>query len=364
MYFRSVRLYPHLVAPLLFRKEAEDAHHWIANWMEKAGRSRILSSFIESIYAPSKAPELSQTIFGRVFPHPIGIAAGFDKDAKTYKALTSLGFSFVEIGTVTPKPQAGNDRPRMFRLTEDKALINRLGFNNGGAEEAAKRLVSRENRVIGGNIGKNKSTPNESALDDYLESLNTLHPYVDYFTVNVSSPNTPGLRELQEKAPLKKLLEGIQHKNQAYSTPRPILLKIAPDMNDDQLEDIAEVVKDTGMAGMVTTNTTIGRDGLRTKKETVDAIGAGGLSGAPLRFRSTQVVKKMRDLLGKDAVIIGVGGVGNGRDVIEKLSAGANLVQVYTGFVYAGPSMVKDCIQEMQHGLRSNHWAWPHRMTD
>lgn len=361
LYFRSMALYPRLIAPILFRQNPEDVHHWVSSWMHTFGESSLGRTALKSLYGPSKAQGLDQHLMGIHFPHPIGMAAGFDKDAKVYKALDALGFSFVEIGTLTPKPQDGNPLPRLFRLKEDGALINRMGFNNQGLEKAVERLRSRGQRVIGGNIGKNKITPNEEAVQDYLLGFHALKEYVDYFTVNVSSPNTPGLRALQDKEPLLQLLSTLQEANQREKKSLPILLKIAPDMEEGQLNDIVEVVQKTALAGVVATNTTVSREGLHTPADQIAAIGAGGLSGKPVKNRSTQVVKFLREGLGSEPVIIGVGGIFNGRDAIEKLVAGANLVQVYTGFIYEGPGMVKRCLEEMTHGLQSGHWAFTNR---
>lgn len=329
--------------------------------MERAERNAPLRKLIRSVYGPSTYPELSQTIWGRKFDHPIGLAAGFDKDAKAYKTLSCMGFSFVEIGTVTPRAQAGNPKPRLFRLKEDKALINRMGFNNEGAAAAAQRLSVRGNYLVGGNIGKNKTTANEKAIDDYFAGFDHLFDHVDYFTVNVSSPNTPGLRELQSREPLTRLLDALQERNRSRSKAKPVLLKIAPDLEEDALHEIVEVIHGAEVDGVVATNTTICRSGLSASSEQIERIGAGGLSGDPVRRRSTEVVGFFRRKLGDEAVIIGVGGVRNGRDAIEKIVAGANLVQVYTGFVYEGPAMVKRMLREMDHGLKSGHWTWPHR---
>lgn len=355
-------LYPRLIAPLLFKQDAETVHLRVAKLMESTGNMGLGRSLMRALYSPANSKDLEQVIWGKKFSHPIGLAAGFDKDARTYKALGAMGFSFVEIGTVTPKSQPGNPTPRLFRLKEDHALINRMGFNNEGVDAAAARLESRGNQLIGGNIGKNKVTPNEEAAQDYLIAFDKLFDKVDYFTVNVSSPNTPGLRALQDKEPLTNLLSLIQERNHAKATPKPILLKIAPDMEEGQLDDIVDVVNQTSLAGVVATNTTIDRSSLKTSKERIEEIGAGGLSGIPVRNRSTQVVQMLRNKLGNEPIIIGVGGIENGRDAIEKIVAGANLVQVYTGFIYQGPAMVKRCVTEMRHGLKTGHWAWPHQI--
>ena len=294
---------------------------------------------------------LSTNVMGLRFSNPVGLAAGFDKDGKHISSLASLGFGFIEVGTVTPIPQDGNPKPRLFRLPADRGLINRMGFNNDGLDALVHRLKKwREMNgdtklVIGGNIGKNKVTPNEHAEQDYLTCFEALFPWVDYFVVNVSSPNTPGLRELQEKEPLTRLLLLLQEKNRSKGTPQPVLLKIAPDLTNTQLDDIADIVRSTGIAGVIATNTTVSRNNLNTPSGVTDKIGAGGLSGAPLRERATQVIRRLRENLGDKSVIIGVGGIEDAASAREKLDAGANLVQVYSGLVYQGPAMVKNILK-------------------
>lgn len=290
-----------------------------------------------------KHSKLERELWGIKFPNPVGLAAGFDKDARWVDELSTLGFGFVEIGTVTPRPQPGNDKPRLFRLPQDEALINRMGFNNQGAEVAAERLRQRKsNIIIGGNIGKNKVTPNEEALSDYEKGFDALYDVVDYFVVNVSSPNTPGLRELQDKEPLMKILNRLMQMNKQKGNPKPLLLKIAPDLTDAQLNDIVEIVSSTGIDGVVATNTTIDRSNLKTNKAEVEAIGAGGLSGKPLRARATEVIKYLHDKSNGSFPIIAVGGIYTAEDAIEKINAGASLVQVYTGFIYEGPAIAKN----------------------
>jgi dihydroorotate dehydrogenase len=287
-------------------------------------------------------PSLTKEVLGLKFKNPIGLAAGFDKNALLIDELACMGFGFVEIGTVTPKPQPGNDKPRLFRLPKDKALINRMGFNNDGVNTVAERLRRKHSSIIiGGNIGKNKITPNEQALDDYVSSFHALYDVVDYFVVNVSSPNTPGLRALQEREPLKKLLTHVKNLSLAKPTPKPVLLKIAPDLTEEQLNDIVEILQETKTDGIIATNTTISREGLSTDRETVDAIGNGGLSGAPLTSRATEVIRFLRQRLGKNYPIIGVGGIMTAADAREKLDAGADLIQLYTGFIYEGPGFAK-----------------------
>ena len=289
-----------------------------------------------------KDARLEREVFGLKFDNPVGLAAGFDKDAKLFDELASFGFGFIEIGTVTPLPQDGNPKPRLFRLNDDSGLINRMGFNNQGIEAVVARLRRKKSDIIiGGNIGKNKVTPNEEAANDYAICFEKLFPYVDYFAVNVSSPNTPGLRDLQEKAPLTALLNSLQELNNKKDKRKPILLKIAPDLTNEQLDDIIDIVADTKIDGVIATNTTIDRSGLKTDKNKVDAIGNGGLSGKPVGLRSTQVIKYLADKSNRAFPIIGVGGIHSAEDALEKLDAGATLLQVYTGFIYEGPSLVK-----------------------
>lgn len=287
-----------------------------------------------------KHPSLERELFGLKFPNPVGLAAGFDKQASFYKEFGSLGFGFIEVGTITPKPQDGNPKPRMFRLTADEGLINRMGFNNGGLEMARRQLEGRDKSfIIGGNIGKNKVTPNENATDDYLKCFDALHDLVDYFVVNVSSPNTPGLRELQDKEPLTKLLATLKGENSKLDKPKPILLKIAPDLSNEQLDDIVAIVADTKIDGVIATNTTISREGLKSSESITKE--AGGVSGKPVRERSTEVIRYLHTKSNGAFPIIGVGGIHSAQDALEKLDAGASLVQLYTGFIYEGPSLIK-----------------------
>ena len=289
-----------------------------------------------------KDTRLEREVFGLKFDNPVGLAAGFDKDAKLFDELASFGFGFIEIGTVTPLPQDGNPKPRLFRLKDDSGLINRMGFNNQGIEAVVARLRRKKSDIIiGGNIGKNKVTPNEEAANDYAICFEKLFPYVDYFAVNVSSPNTPALRDLQEKAPLTALLNSLQELNNKKDKRKPILLKIAPDLTNEQLDDIIDIVADTKIDGVIATNTTIDRSGLKTDKNKVDAIGNGGLSGKPVGLRSTEVIKYLADKSNRAFPIIGVGGIHSAEDALKKLDAGATLLQVYTGFIYEGPSLVK-----------------------
>ena len=294
--------------------------------------------------------KLAVNLFGLTFKNPVGLAAGFDKDAQFFNEMGALGFGFVEIGTVTPLPQEGNPKPRLFRLKSDAAIINRMGFNNEGVTAVAKRLAKRkmsDNLIIGGNIGKNKWTPNEKANDDYIKVFKELYPYVDYFAVNVSSPNTENLRALQDKEPLMKLLGELKRLNIELQRPKPILLKIAPDLSNDQLDDIVEIALSLPLDGIIATNTTISRQGLMTRPEVVSEIGAGGLSGKPLTKRSTEVIRYLNQKLGGLIPIIGVGGIHSTEDALEKLAAGASLIQLYTGFIYEGASLIADINNEL-----------------
>jgi len=287
-------------------------------------------------------PRLHRRVFGLDFKNPVGLAAGFDKDGVYYPLMAKLGFGSVELGTVTPRPQVGNAKPRLFRLPKDEALINRMGFNNAGVDALANNIELHgrpDGLVLGGNIGKNKDTPNANGVSDYLTCLDRLHDLVDYFTINVSSPNTPGLRNLQAREPLTALLSELQARNQGYTKPRPLLLKIAPDLADEALDDIVALTQDTQLAGIVATNTTIARTNLQSSADSIAALGTGGLSGAPLRARSTEVVEFLRNALPESVDIVGVGGITNPASALEKFSAGARLVQVYSGLVYTGPTL-------------------------
>ncbi|MEE3146951.1 MAG: quinone-dependent dihydroorotate dehydrogenase [Bacteroidota bacterium] len=333
-------MYKSIIRPLLFNFDPEGVHHFSfksIKLMKKLGLTRLVKPVFNIEH---KA--LEREVFGLKFKNPVGLAAGFDKDAKLYQELSDFGFGFIEIGTLTPKPQSGNPKKRLFRLKEDKAIINRMGFNNGGVAAAVSRLKKNKNVLIGGNIGKNKVTPNEEAFNDYKICFEALYDYVDYFVVNVSSPNTPNLRALQDKEPLTKLLAGLQELNSTRSQ-KPILLKIAPDLTDEQLNDIIEIVQDTKIAGVIATKTTISRDGLQSSnKEEI-----GGLSGSPLRDRSTEVIRFLHQKSQGAFPIIGVGGIHSPQDALEKLEAGASLIQLYTGFIYEGPLLIKRINEEI-----------------
>jgi len=334
-------MYQFFIRPILFLFDAERAHHIAFRLLgiaEVLGFTRLYKSLFVS-----KSPLLKKEVMGIVFENPVGLAAGFDKDAKRYNSFGDLGFGFVEIGTLTPKAQPGNEKKRLFRLKKDAAIINRMGFNNNGVHAAVNRLRKSHRTIVGGNIGKNKITPNENAVEDYLYALKTLYPYVDYFVVNVSSPNTPGLRELQEKKPLEQLLNTLklEGKNLAgVSAEKPILLKIAPDLTNHQLDDIIEIVENVKLEGVIATNTTIDRINLKSDQSLVSET--GGLSGAPLRNRSTEVIKYLKEHQKSPFTIIGVGGIHSAEAAIEKIEAGADLIQLYTGFVYEGPKLISE----------------------
>lgn len=336
-----------LVKPLFFTMNAEKAHHTVTVGLKtflKVWGTKAIAKQVFSISDPS----LEREVFGLRFKNPVGLAAGFDKNAEFVDEFNHLGFGFVEIGTVTPRPQLGNEKPRMFRLPKDDALINRMGFNNQGVDVAALRLEyfkDRKGLLVGGNIGKNKDTPNSEAVNDYLICFEKLFDVVDYFVVNVSSPNTPGLRELQEKEPLTHILKSLQEKNHLKENPKPILLKIAPDLSDSQLDDIVDIVKDTSIAGVIATNTTISRDGLESDKNLTNEV--GGLSGKPLAYRSTEVIRYLAEKSNHSFPIIGVGGIYSAEEALAKMQAGATLVQLYTGLIYEGPGLVKKICKKL-----------------
>lgn len=329
-------MYKFLIRPILFWFDPEKVHYFTFWLIQNLSKIPGFSLLFKSLYEVNDK-RLEVEVFGLKFKNPVGLAAGFDKDAKLYKELSNFGFGFIEIGTLTPKPQDGNPKKRLFRLKKDSAIINRMGFNNHGVQEAKERLKKNKNILIGGNIGKNKLTSNENAIDDYLICFDELYNFVDYFAVNVSSPNTPNLRELQDKEPLTKLLNALQSLNSKKVKQKPILLKIAPDLTNEQLLDIIDIVNETKISGVIATNTTISRDGLHSKNKSE----MGGLSGKPLTNRSTEVIRFLSEKSNKSFPVIGVGGIHSAKDAIEKLDAGACLVQLYTGFIYEGPALVK-----------------------
>lgn len=340
-------MYKRIIRPILFKMEAEKAHKFTFNFLKIAFQLPFVKSSVYGMYNLNNK-NLEREVFGLRFKNPVGLAAGFDKNGALLNELSFMGFGFIEVGTVTPKPQKGNEKPRLFRLPKDNAIINRMGFNNKGVEKLKRRLKNRyTSTLIGGNIGKNKDTPNDEAVEDYIACFESLYEWVDYFAVNVSSPNTPDLRELQEKEPLKKLLNALMNRNASKPKQKPILLKIAPDLNQSQLDDIIEIVKETGLSGIIATNTTISRGNLITSNDEVEKIGAGGLSGAPLKDKSTEVIQYLHQKSNGTIPIIGVGGIHSAQDALEKLNAGASLVQIFTGFIYEGPSLIRKINEEI-----------------
>ena len=329
-------MYKKLVQPFLFLFDPEKVHYFSFSMIKLFSSIPGLPYIIRFLFK-IKHPKLEREFFGIKFPNPVGLAAGFDKNAVLYKELSNFGFGFIEIGTLTPRGQTGNPKKRLFRLKDDQAIINRMGFNNDGVDHVVRRLKKNTNVVIGGNIGKNKDTPNEKAVDDYIYCFNALFDYVDYFVVNVSSPNTPNLRALQNKEPLTNLLSILNGLNNIKRKPKPILLKIAPDLTDIQLDDIIDIVISTKIDGVIATNTTLIREGLNSKNRSE----MGGLSGKPLSSRSTKVIRYLATKSNNAFPIIGVGGIHSPEDALEKIQAGASLVQLYTGFVYEGPAVVK-----------------------
>ena len=333
-------MYQLIVRPLLFLFDPEKVHYFTFSLIKMLCKIPGFSSLFKSLYAVQDS-RLETEVFGLKFPNPVGLAAGFDKNATLYQELSNFGFGFIEIGTVTPVAQDGNPKKRLFRLKEDTAIINRMGFNNKGVQEAVTCLKKNKGILIGGNIGKNKVTSNENAIQDYEICFDALFDYVDYFVVNVSSPNTPNLRELQEKKPLTALLTKLEFRNSQHPNKKPILLKIAPDLTNEQLLDIIDIINETKIAGVIATNTTISREGLKSKNKTE----TGGLSGKPLTNRSTEVIRFLSEKSNKAFPIIGVGGIHSAQDALEKLEAGASLIQLYTGFIYEGPQLVKEINQ-------------------
>ena len=330
-------MYKSIIRKILFKFDPEDVHQFTFSMLKMLFKFPFAGDISKQFFQVNEK-KLERKLFGLTFKNPIGLAAGFDKNAELFDEFYNFGFGFVEIGTVTPKPQSGNPKKRIFRLIDDEAIINRMGFNNDGVKAVAERLRKRKTDIIiGGNIGKNKVTPNEDAVSDYIICFNELFDVVDYFVVNVSSPNTPNLRELQDKKPLTNLLNKLQKQNKTKAKQKPILLKIAPDLTDEQLLDIIDIIKITKIAGVVATNTTILREDLKSEKQKE----TGGLSGKPLTKRSTEIIRFLSDKSNKAFPIIGVGGIHSAQDAKEKLDAGADLVQIYTGFIYEGPGLVK-----------------------
>ena len=342
IFVKNSWMYRFFVKPLLFLMKPERAHYFATGCLKFFSSIPGIPLLIRAMY-DYRHPKLERQLFGLTFKNPVGLAAGFDKDARWFNELANLGFGFIEIGTLTPKGQPGNPKPRLFRIIRDEGLINRMGFNNLGAADAIQRLKKRKtNIIIGGNIGKNTVTSNDDALEDYVEDFNILHDHVDYFVVNVSCPNIEGLTKLQDTPFLLNLLGLLKHINTTKEKPKPILLKIAPDLNNSQLDEIIGIVAETKIDGIIATNTSTSREGLKTLKSELEKIGNGGLSGVPIRQRSTEVIRYLADKSNKAFPIIGVGGIHLPDDAIEKIEAGADLVQIYTGFIYEGPGLIKN----------------------
>ena len=335
--------------PFFFSIDPEKVHHFVVGAMKLFSPIfHLRKSFYHFKINGKNHPLLEKEVFGIKFPNPVGLAAGFDKNAEVYKQMSSLGFGFIEIGTVTPVSQDGNPKKRIFRLVNDNALINRLGFNNDGVDKVVGRLRNKGNIIIGGNIGKNKVTPNEKAKDDYLICFKALYDYVDYFAVNVSSPNTPNLRDLQNINDLREIMNPLIKENNNSDT-KPILIKISPDLNDDDIKKIVDMALDLKIDGIITSNTTISRNNLKSKKKLTSET--GGLSGEPLTMRSTEIIRLIHEYSNKKLPIIGVGGIMSTQDAIDKLKAGASLIQLYTGFIYNGPSFARNINKEIIKSL-------------
>ena len=334
-------MYKLLIRPILFSFDPEKVHHFTFSFIKFISKIPLVPSFIRGMYQVNHN-SLERELFGLKFNNPVGLAAGFDKNAVLYNELANFGFGFIEIGTVTPKGQVGNPKKRLFRLKIDKGIINRMGFNNEGLEAAITQLKKNKGKIIiGGNIGKNTATKPEDYTQDYLKCFNELHPYVDYFVLNVSCPNVGSHAKLTDKDYLEELISEVQKINNTKRVQRPILLKIAPDLNNIQLDEIIELVASTKIDGVIASNTSVSRDGLRTSQEKLSEIGNGGLSGQPIKDKSTQVIKYLTEKSNKAFPVIGVGGIHSAQDALEKIKAGADLVQIYTGFIYEGPRLIK-----------------------
>ena len=340
-------MYKKLIRPILFSIDPERVHHMVfagIKWMN------LLPGFswaTRQLFIVEK-PHLEREVLGLKFKNPVGLAAGFDKNAVLFNELADFGFGFIEIGTVTPKPQKGNPKKRLFRLPQDKGLINRMGFNNQGLDAAIKNLKKNKSKlIIGGNLGKNTDSMPEQYISDYITLAEGLHPHIDYFVLNVSCPNVGSMAKLQDVDFLLELIEAVEKVNASKAQRRPVLLKIAPDLNKIQLDEIIELVQKSAVDGVIATNTSVSRDGLKASQERLEQIGNGGLSGAPIKDKSTEVIRYLSETSNQAFPIIGVGGIQTAADAREKLEAGADLVQVYTGFIYEGPSIVKNILKEL-----------------
>ncbi len=335
-------MYKLLLRPLLFCFDPEKVHYFIFSLIRNFSKIPGMSALFRSLYLV-KDSSLEREFFGLKFNNPVGLAAGFDKNAVLYNELANFGFGFIEIGTVTPKGQAGNPKKRLFRLQDDKGIINRMGFNNDGLETAISQLKKNRGKlIIGGNIGKNTDTKPEDYTKDYMTCFNGLHPYVDYFVLNVSCPNVASHAKLNDKDYLLELIHAVQKANRVFEDQKPILLKIAPDLNDQQLDEIIDIISETSLDGVIASNTSIDRTGLKASNERLAEIGNGGLSGQPIKEKSTKVIRYLSEKSNQSFPIIGVGGIHSAEDALEKLEAGADLVQLYTGFIYEGPKLIKD----------------------
>ena len=346
-------LYKHLIKPLFFRFDAEKVHHFVTSSLKTTFKIPGIRRCIKS-YCTVQSPNLEKEVFGLHFKNPVGLAAGFDKNADFVKEMNAFGFGFIETGAVTPLAQPGNPKPRLFRLPEDKALINRMGFNNKGVDYHARQLIKRpKDLIIGVNLGKNTETPNEKAADDYLLLFERLFDYADYFVINVSCPNITDLHELQDKDFLLEIIGKIQNENRRKPKPKPVLLKISPDLNNHQLDEVIEIVKESKLSGVIAINTTVSRDGLQTGNDKVKKIGRGGLSGLPLKQRALETIRYLSEKSGKAFPIIGVGGIFTPGDAKAMLEAGADLIQIYTGFIYEGPLVVKKINKYLEKTYKS-----------
>jgi len=334
-------MYKSLIRPILFCFDPEKVHYFTFSLIRLISRIPFVPNIIRGLYQVNDSA-LERNLFGLTFKNPVGLAAGFDKNAVLFNELANFGFGFIEIGTVTPKGQAGNPKKRLFRLKDDQGIINRMGFNNEGLDAAIMQLKKNKGRlIIGGNIGKNTATSPEAYTNDYLECFNALHPYVDYFVLNVSCPNVGSHAKLNDKAYLEELIGEVQKANTTFKTQKPILLKIAPDLNTNQLDEIIELIATTKIEGVIASNTSVSRDNLKVSQERLAAIGNGGVSGQPVKEKSTKVIKYLTEKSNKAFPIIGVGGIHSAQDALDKIEAGADLVQIYTGFIYEGPKLIK-----------------------
>jgi dihydroorotate dehydrogenase len=350
-------LYRYLLRPILYALPPELAHSLAFGALRFALAFPPLRALVRALVIKNDAA-LSVDALGLRFPSPVGLAAGFDKDARGYEALGAAGFGFVEVGTITGEPQPGNPKPRLFRLVDDRALVNRMGFNNQGAERAAARLDRRRRALVGVNIGKSKIVAEENAIDDYVRSTRLLARHADYFVVNVSSPNTPGLRNLQAVEKLEPLLRAVRQSLDAHARRHvPLLVKIAPDLADSDIDAVADLALSLGLDGIIATNTTVRRDDLETPREVVDSLGSGGLSGAPLRHRSFEVLRRLRQRVGRRVTLISVGGIEDGVEAFRRIKAGASLVQIYTAYIYRGPALPARIAREMLEEARKEGFA-------